>query len=111
VSDSSPAAAASPGHYRLAGAEIDADPEGTARTAGGVLAGTTITLDGAVRGWAGMTWASFAEAIAAASESPAVAIGLPAPLAPGSPADLVELDRDGAVRRTMRGGRWLAGGG
>jgi len=107
VTDATPAAAAPPGRYRMAGVEIEPDPAGGARTAAGTLAGSTLTLDAAVRNWAAMTRASLAEAIAAAGESPAAAVGLPAPLAAGSPADLVVLDESGDVERTMLGGRWV----
>jgi N-acetylglucosamine-6-phosphate deacetylase len=107
VSDSTPAAAAPTGRYDMAGVSIDATP-GAARTAAGVLAGSAITLDAAVRSWVELTGATLAEAIAAASEAPAAAVGLPAPLAPGSPADLCVLDETGTVVKVMRRGRWLA---
>jgi N-acetylglucosamine-6-phosphate deacetylase len=110
VSDATPAAAAPPGRYEMAGVAIETDAAGAARTPDGTLAGSTLTLDDAVRLWTEMTGATFAEAIAAASESPAAAVGLPAPLAPGSPADLAVFDEGGAVVRVMRRGRWLAGG-
>jgi N-acetylglucosamine-6-phosphate deacetylase len=67
-----------------------------------------ITLDAAVRSWVELTDATLAEAIAAACEAPAAAVGLPAPLAPGSPADLCVLDDAGTVVKVMRRGRWLA---
>jgi N-acetylglucosamine-6-phosphate deacetylase len=77
------------------------------RTAEGRLAGSTLTLDGALRNWLSMTNASPAEAIAAASETPAAALGLMAGLHPGCAADVVLLDDAGRVQRVMRGGRWL----
>ena len=108
VSDATPAAAAPPGRYRMAGTVVEADAAGAARTPEGTLAGSTLMLDGAVRRFAAATGATLAAAIAAATEAPAAAIGLPAPLEPGSPADLVELDDEGRVTRTTIAGRWAA---
>jgi N-acetylglucosamine-6-phosphate deacetylase len=108
VSDASPAAAAPPGRYVLGEVAIERSPDGVARTADGVLAGSAILLDDAVRRWAALTGATLAEAVAAATETPASAIGLPSPLAPGAPADLVLFDDDdGAVVRVMRHGAWV----
>jgi N-acetylglucosamine-6-phosphate deacetylase len=109
VSDSGPGAAAPPGRYELAGVTIEADAAGAARTAQGELAGSTVTLDVAMVRWATLTGATLDEAIAAASERPAALIGLPQPLRPGAPADLVVLSQDGAVRRVMHAGRWVRG--
>ncbi len=53
-----------------------------------------------------MTEASLAEALAAAGEVPAAAIGVPS-LSPGAPADLVLLDQRGFPVRVMRNGGWL----
>lgn len=108
VSDASSAAAAAPGAYVMAGVEVEVREDGSVRTADGRLAGSDLTLDRAVRNWTGMTGATLAEAVCAASERPAAAIGLPVPLAPGSPADLVLLDDEGGVRRVMRRGAWVA---
>jgi N-acetylglucosamine-6-phosphate deacetylase len=107
VSDATPAAAAPPGRYAMAGVVIEANGEGPARSPDGTLAGSTLTLDRAVRLWAELTDATLVEAIAAASESPAAAIGLQSPLAPGAPADLAVFDERGYVRQVMRRGRWL----
>ena len=107
VSDASPAAAAPAGTYTFAGVPIERDPAGVVRTPEGRLAGSSLTLDAAVRNWASLTAASFPEALAAASELPAAAAGLPGGLGPGAPADLVVFDDERAVERTMRRGRWL----
>lgn len=106
VSDSTPAAAAPPGVYEMAGAEIRSEDSGLVRTRSGRLAGSALTLDAAVRNWIAMTEASPAEAIAAATETPAAALGLSAGLRAGDLADVVLLDDAGAVRRVMRRGRW-----
>ena len=108
VSDASPAAAASAGRYRLAGVELERGADGAVRTPAGRLAGSALTLDAAVRNWAALTEATPAEALRAGSETPAAAVCLEAGLHPGRRADLVLLDEAGAVRRTMRAGRWVA---
>jgi N-acetylglucosamine-6-phosphate deacetylase len=107
VSDASPAAAAPPGRYLIGDTPLERTADGVARTPDGVLAGSAILLDEAVRGWTALTDATLTEAIAAASETPAHAIGLPAPLTRGAPADLILTDDAGAVLRVMRHGDWL----
>ena len=106
VSDSSPAAAAEPGRYQLAGAAVELDEEGAVRDEAGRLAGSALTLAEAVPGWVRRTQATPAEAVAAAGESPALALGLAARLGPGTPADLVVLDAAARVTRVMRRGSW-----
>lgn len=107
VSDASPAAAAPDGRYTIGGVTLVRGPDGVARTPDGVLAGSAILLDDAVRSWTALTGATLAEAIRAASEEPAAAIALPPPLAVGSRADVVLMDDAGAVLRVMRGGAWM----
>ncbi|TMM17528.1 MAG: N-acetylglucosamine-6-phosphate deacetylase [Actinobacteria bacterium] len=106
ATDATPAAAARPGRYQMGGVLIDGY-EDAARTAEGVLAGSILTLDHAVRNWTAMTEATLAEALFAASEAPAAVAGRCDPTAAGAPADLVLLDRGGAIQRVMRGGKWL----
>ncbi len=101
VTDATPAADAPAGSYRMAGLEIEA-AGGAARTPDGTLAGSTLTLDLAVRNWAAMTEATLADALYAAGAGPRAAAGL------GAAADLVVLDGDGVVQRVMRRGAWLA---
>lgn len=108
VSDSAPAAAAPAGASAMAGVAIDRAPDGAVRTADGRLAGGSLTLDEAVRSWRSLTGASLAEAIRAASEVPAAAIGVGSGLEPGAPADILLLDQAGSLHRTMRHGRWQA---
>jgi N-acetylglucosamine-6-phosphate deacetylase len=107
VSDAAPAAAAPPGRYQFGGVSISSDAEGVVRAASGQLAGSALTLDAAVRGWATLTRATLADALYAGSHAAARVIGSTAELGPGQPADLVLLDREGFVRRVMRRGRWL----
>ena len=67
VSDATPAAAAPPGSYRLAGVEIEStDVRRACEPRKAASRAATLTLDAAVRNWASMTEASLAEAIAAA---------------------------------------------
>jgi N-acetylglucosamine-6-phosphate deacetylase len=107
VSDASPAAAAPEGQYTIGGVTLVRGPDGIARRPDGVLAGSAIMLDDAVRAWTALTGATLAQAIMAGSEEPAAAIGLPRPLAVGSGADLVLMDDAGEVRRVMHGGAWV----
>jgi N-acetylglucosamine-6-phosphate deacetylase len=118
VSDASPLAAPASardvagsgpqqGEVVLAGVSARARAGGAPITAEGRLAGTAILLDEAVRRWHRLTGATLAQAVAAASEQPAAAVGLPAGIDPGARADLVLLDDQGAVGRTLHGGRWF----
>lgn len=108
VSDASPAAAAPAGaRVTLGGVPVVVEDGAPPRTPVGVLAGSAILLDDAVRVWAREAGAGLPAALAAASETPAHVLGMPPPLTPGGPADLVEVDADGRVVRTMRRGRWL----
>lgn len=102
VSDLSPAAAAHTPVTSFAGIALDPDGRAAGRPAGGLR-----LLDQDVSTWATATGTSLAAALQAAGERPAVLAGLPAPLTPGAPADLVEWDAAGHVRRVMRAGRWL----
>jgi N-acetylglucosamine-6-phosphate deacetylase len=86
---------------------VEAARGGQARTVDGRLAGSSLTLDEAVRDWAAATAATLAEAIAAASEVPLALLGLRSGMRAGAPADLVALANDGSVRRVMRAGRWI----
>ena len=108
VSDSTPAAAAPAGHYELAGVPIERGEDGSVRNAEGRLAGSSATLDDAMRHWANLTSATLAEAIRAASEVPGSAIGRRARLEVGAPADVLLVnERSAAVERVMRRGRWI----
>jgi N-acetylglucosamine-6-phosphate deacetylase len=108
VSDATPAAAAPPGRYSMGGVTIESSDTGAVRTTAGQLAGSALTLDAAVRGWASTTEASLEQAIAAASEAPAAALGLAGGVRAGAPADVVLLDDGGRVQRVMRRGSWIS---
>jgi N-acetylglucosamine-6-phosphate deacetylase len=106
VTDSTPATATRAGRYQMAGVQVE-HAAGAAYTDLGVLAGSVLTLDQAVRNWATMTEATLAEALFAASRAPALAAGLPDPRGVHAPADLALLDDAGVVRGVMRAGHWL----
>ena len=107
VSDATPAAGAPPGEYMQAGVRVEVGAEHRVTTLDGVLAGSALTLDEAARRWCALTGAPLADALVAASQRPAHAVGLPGGLTIGAPADLVLLDRGGKVHRVMRRGRWV----
>ncbi len=73
----------------------------------GVIAGSTLTMDAAVRQVLAQTGIPFADALAMASATPAHFLGLQAEtgaITPGLRADLVLLDADLAVRQSWIGG-------
>jgi len=107
VTDATPPAGAPPGRYRMAGIPVELR-DGAARTDQGVLAGSILTLDRAMRNWSTMTNAALAEAVFAAAQAPALATGTRGCLGEGMPANLLHLGLDGEIRRVMRGGRWLS---
>jgi N-acetylglucosamine-6-phosphate deacetylase len=95
------------GDYELGGLAVTVH-EGVARLAdGGSIAGSTLTMDAAVRRATG-AGLSLVDVARMAATTPARAIGLTdrGALEPGLRADLVVLDGDLAVRRVMRGGAW-----
>jgi N-acetylglucosamine-6-phosphate deacetylase len=96
------------GDYRL-GPLTAVVRDGVARIGGadGPIAGSTLTLDRAVR-LAVARGIPLAEAVAAASRVPADLLGRAdlGRIAPGARADLVVLDADLAVARVMRAGHW-----
>ena len=76
VTDAVAAAAAPPGRYRLGGTDIERSADGTVRLAGsGLLAGSSLLLDQALRNVVGWGLATPGEAIAMASDRPRAAIG------------------------------------
>jgi len=75
VTDAIAAAGAPPGRFALAGVEVISDGK-SARLADGTLAGSTLTMDRAVRMISGVAGARLEDALAMASSVPAAAIGL-----------------------------------
>ena len=106
ITDSMSATGLPDGDYKL-GAQAVTVKDGIARIPEGNLAGSTLTLDRAVRNvvsWTGMT---LAEVLPAATSTPAAAMNLTSKgrLAPGMDADIVLLDAQHQVSLTMIAGR------
>ncbi len=95
-----------PGRYKLAESTICADDR-SARTKDGVLAGSILTMDQAVRNLIRFTNCEVREALATVTTTPARLIDEPslARLEAGARADLVLLDTDLNVQITICGGR------
>jgi N-acetylglucosamine-6-phosphate deacetylase len=106
ATDAVAAAGSGPGRYRLSTQDIIVD-ESAARLADGTLAGSTLTLDRAVREIAANTGATADEALRMASTVPARVLGLAhkGRLAVGCDADLTLLDEALGVVTTIVGGR------
>jgi N-acetylglucosamine-6-phosphate deacetylase len=106
ISDAIEAAGRGPGTYRLGEREVHVDADGRAVLDDGTLAGSVLTMDQAVRNLVDCG-ASLAEAVHAASTAPARLVGELAlgTLRPGAAADVVVLDDDLRVRRTLVAGR------
>lgn len=105
VTDAMAAAAAPPETTRLAGQTVYIR-DGAARLKDETLAGSLLTMDRALANLIAKG-ATLAEAVHAASRAPALLIGRPdlGRIAVGQPADIVVLNRDLQVLRTMVGGR------
>ncbi|HLU33546.1 MAG TPA: N-acetylglucosamine-6-phosphate deacetylase [Natronosporangium sp.] len=121
VTDATAAAGMPDGTYHLGGRPVTvsggvvrlAGPDGSPAAAGAPLAGSTLTMDAALRR-AIRAGLSIVEAARAAATTPARAIGLGGTLgaiAPGLRADLVVLDPDLRVVRVVRAGTTVAGRG
>ena len=108
VTDAMAAALMGDGSYQLGTLAVDVD-EGVARLKeGGALAGSTLSLVGAVR-TAVEFGVPLVAAVHAATSAPAAALGWSdvGRLAPGCRADLVALEADLSVRAVLRGGGWV----
>lgn len=112
VTDAMGAAGMGDGTYRLGGMDVTV-ADGIARLANGsTIAGSTLTMDAAVRHAvrdAGLSWP---EAARAASLAPARVLGLDAEvgsLAPGKRADLVVFGADLSLAGVMARGEWVVG--
>jgi N-acetylglucosamine-6-phosphate deacetylase len=105
VSDASPALGAPYGRFRIGGFEVVHDETGV-RTVDGVLAGSTLALDQAVRNLMAFAPCSLADALATVTTTPADLLGLAhrGRIRPGARADLTILDRAGELHTTVIGG-------
>ena len=105
------AAGAGDGDHVLGPAEVRVR-DGVARLAStGAIAGSTLTMDRAVRFAVQVAGLPLDAVVEAASATPARLLGLPdvGAIEPGRRADLVHLDEDLHVVAVMRAGRWLPG--
>jgi N-acetylglucosamine-6-phosphate deacetylase len=105
VTDAMRACGMPPGEYALGALRVTVDERG-ARLAGGALAGSLLTMAGAVRTMVREAGLPLARALPLASTVPARALGLSrhGRIAPGAAADLVELDDELSAARV-----WIAG--
>lgn len=108
VTDAMSAAGMPPGDYRLGGRRVRLE-DGAVRLPVGTLAGSALTMDRAVRNAVRYLGVPLAVAARLASEVPATALGLryKGHLVAGYDADLVVLDGEGFVRRTIVGGEFV----
>ena len=107
ISDALSMAGMGNGRVTISGQEVEIkDGKCLLADGSGTLAGSVIALDTAVRNVAG-SGASLPATVAAASRNPLAMLGVSdrGRLAVGQRADLVELEDDLAVRRTIRAGR------
>lgn len=107
VSDSLSGAGMPDGNYRLGNFTVHV-AGGVSRTIEGNLAGSTLTLDAAVRNLASFTGFSYRECLPCATLNPARLLGLEKQkgvIAPGADADLAILDRNFHVTQTYVRGR------
>jgi N-acetylglucosamine-6-phosphate deacetylase len=108
ITDAMAAAGSGDGDYRLGPLDVVVR-DGAARLASGSLAGSTLTLDAAIRTVVG-AGVPLEQAVLAATATPAHAIGRPelGSLEIGAPADAVLLSDDLRVEAVWAGGRRLA---
>jgi N-acetylglucosamine-6-phosphate deacetylase len=107
ITDAIRAAGMPDGTYDLGGQRVTVK-EGVARIATGSLAGSTLTMDRAVRNAMADTGLSLAETLPMASYNPARVIGMErkkGSLEPGKDADIILLDDELRVVLTMVGGK------
>lgn len=112
ITDAMSAAGAGNGRYPLGPLTVEVT-DGMAVVAGtDTIAGSTLTMDAALRGAVHRVGLPIEQAAVSASLTPARALGLAdriGSLEPGKYADLVVLDDDLRVTAVMRRGRWVRG--
>lgn len=112
ITDAMEAAGLADGQYPLGPLTVDVS-DGAVRVAGtDTLAGSTLTMDNALRNTVLSVGIPIEQAAISASLTPARALGLDdrvGTLEPGKYADLVVLDDDLRVVAVMRRGRWVHG--
>ena len=102
VTDAMEAAGMDDGEYELSGRTVRLEG-GFVRLPDGTLAGSSLTMDGAVRNAAKFLGIPLQEAVRMASETPAAILDMPEKgrIVPGADADLVILDQKGFVQETI----------
>ncbi|MBC7092531.1 N-acetylglucosamine-6-phosphate deacetylase [Candidatus Bipolaricaulota bacterium] len=113
VTDAIGAAGLPDGDYALAGLPVHVH-DGVARLADGTLAGSTLTMDRAVRNFMEFTGCSLPEAVRCATLNPARLLGIAdrkGSLGVGKDADIVVFDAGLTVHYTIRGGEIVYGWG
>jgi N-acetylglucosamine-6-phosphate deacetylase len=113
ITDAIDAAGVGDGTFVLAGQEVHVHDDEARLTRTKSLAGSTLTMDQALRRAVRDSGLSVEQASAAASTNPARVLGLDAligSIAPGRRADLVVLDDDLQMTALMAGGVWYAEG-
>jgi N-acetylglucosamine-6-phosphate deacetylase len=108
VTDAIDATGMAPGRYTLGGLDVDV-ADGAARLVpSGTIAGSTLTMDAALRRAVGAGLA-LVDAVTMASTTPARALRRDdiGAIVPGRRADLVELDENLQIVRVMRAGTWI----
>jgi N-acetylglucosamine-6-phosphate deacetylase len=111
ITDATPAAGMSSGRYRLGPVPVIADG-GSVRLTDGTLAGSTLTMDAAVRHAIRVTGLPVTGVARSAATTPAALLGLAdrtGSLVPGKAADLVVLDDDLHVREVFTDGKPVLG--
>ncbi|WP_433305614.1 N-acetylglucosamine-6-phosphate deacetylase [Actinoplanes sp. CA-030573] len=107
VTDATPAAGMTGGRYLLGPVPVVAEG-GSVRLTDGTLAGSTLTMDAAVRHAVRVTGLPVIDVARSAATTPAALLGLAdrtGSLAPGKAADVVVLDDDLRVREVLADGR------
>lgn len=107
ITDAIMATGLADGEYELGGEKIVVK-EGISRTVAGSLAGSTLTLDAAIRNLIAFTPLSFEEVLPMATSVPAEAMnwyGEKGVIRPGADADITIFDHELNVRMTMVAGR------
>jgi N-acetylglucosamine-6-phosphate deacetylase len=110
MTDAIEAAGVGDGHYQLGDMSIEVVEGMAMLTDGSSLAGSTLTMDKALRRAVLSAGVPLHDAVTAATATPARVLGLEGHIgviAPGARADLVVLDESLSVRSVLRQGQWV----